>query len=142
MTISVPPILVLIVCKTVLAGPLDENAKRTGYENLEWATEHSMMVCRRNEVQLYDPAEGARLNPKDDPAPPLNPNLAVASQCARASVQLALDWDNAHRGTKWRVWRVGCPAPIVDRRTGAVIGYKLPECGRRDTVICETDSVI
>jgi len=30
----------------------------------------------------------------------------------------------------------------VDMRTGALIGYKLPECGHQDTVICETDSVI
>lgn len=142
MGVQIPPILVLIVCKTVLAGPLDENAKFTGFENLEWATKHSMMVCRRNEIQLYDPSEGARLSPADDPAPPLNPNFAVASQCARAGIRLAIDWDQAHRNTPWRVWRVGCPTPIVDMRTGTVIGYKLPECGHRDTVICETDSVI
>jgi hypothetical protein len=37
---------------------------------------------------------------------------------------------------------IGCPAPIVDLRTGALIGYKLPECGHQDTVVCETDSVI
>jgi len=142
MGVQIPPILVLIVCKTMLAGPLDDNAKFTGYENLEWATEHSMMVCRRSEVQLYDPAEGVRLNAADDPAPPLNPNFAIASQCARAGIRLAIDWDQAHRNTRWRVWRVGCPTPIVDMRTGTVIGYKLPECGHRDTVICETDSVI
>jgi hypothetical protein len=53
-----------------------------------------------------------------------------------------MDWDDAHRNTPWRVWRVGCPSPIVDTRTGTVIGYKLPECGHRDTVICEVDSVI
>jgi hypothetical protein len=41
----------LIVCKTVLAGAPDRNAAFTHYENLDWATEHSMMVCRRNEVQ-------------------------------------------------------------------------------------------
>jgi hypothetical protein len=142
MGIQIPPVLVLIVCKTVLAGPPDENAAYTKWENLEWATQHSMMVCRRNEIQLYDPVEGMKLSPADDPAPPLNPNFAIASQCARAGIRLATDWDQAHRNTPWRVWRVGCPAPIVDRRTGALIGYKLPECGHRDTVICETDSVI
>ena len=142
MGIQIPPVLVLIVCKTILAGPPDQNAAYTKWENLEWATEHSMMVCRRNEIQLYDPVEGMRLSATDDPAPPLNPNFAVASQCARAGIRLATDWDQAHRNTPWRVWRVGCPAPIVDTRTGALIGYKLPECGHRDTVICETDSVI
>ncbi|MGZ8399946.1 MAG: hypothetical protein ACXWVI_01400 [Methyloceanibacter sp.] len=142
MGIQIPPVLVLIVCKTILAGPPDQNAAYTKWENLEWATQHSMMVCRRNEIQLYDPVEGMRLSATDDPAPPLNPNFAVASQCARAGIRLATDWDQAHRNTPWRVWRVGCPAPIVDTRTGALIGYKLPECGHRDTVICETDSVI
>jgi hypothetical protein len=142
MGVQIPPILVVIACKTMLAGPLDENAKFTGYENLEWATEHSMMVCRRHEIQLYDPVEGMQLSPADNPAPPLNPNFAIASQCARAGIRLAIDWDQAHKSTPWRVWRVGCPSPIVDMRTGTVIGYKLPECGHRDTVICETDSVI
>ena len=52
-----------------------------------------MMVCRRNEIQLYDPAEGMKLGPADDPAPPLNPNFAMASQCARAGIRLATDWD-------------------------------------------------
>ena len=142
MGVQIPPVLVLIVCKTVLAGPPDQNSSFTHWQNLEWATEHSMMVCRRNEIQLYDPVEGMKLNPADDPAQPLNPNFADAGQCARAGIKLSMDWDSAHRNTPWRVWRVGCPAPIVDFRTGALIGYKLPECGHRDTVICDTDSVI
>ena len=142
MGVQIPPVLVLIVCKTVLAGAPDHNAAFTHWENLEWATEHSMMVCRRNEIQLYDRAEGMKLSPRDDPVLPLNPNFADKTQCARAGIRLAMDWDDSHRNTNWRVWRVGCPSPIVDLRTGTVIGYKLPECGHRDTVICETDSVI
>lgn len=142
MTVHIPPVLVLIVCKVVSAGAPDQNADMTGAQNLEWATEQSMMVCRRSEVQLYDPAEGVQLNAHDDPAPPLNPDFADNGQCARAGVSLATNWDMAHRNTPWRVWRVGCPAPIVDLRTGKIIGYKLPECGHRDTVRCETDSVI
>jgi len=142
MAVQIPPILVLIVCKTISAGGPDENDRFTGAKELEWATEHSMMVCRRSEVQLYDPAEGMRLNANDDPVPPLNPNFAMQAQCARAGMQLARDWDQSHKNSVWRVWRVGCPAPIVDTRTGALIGYKLPECGHRETVICEVDSAI
>lgn len=142
MGVQIPPILVLIVCKTVLAGPPDPNAAFTRAENREWATQHSMMVCRRNEVQLYDPAEGMQLGPNDDPVRPLTPDFANFGQCARAGIRLSMDWDESHRNTPWRVWRVGCPSPIVDMRTGTVIGYKLPECGHRDTVICEVDSVI
>lgn len=142
MAIQIPPILVVIACKVAIAGPPDPNASFTHAENLKWATEHSMMVCRRNEVQLYDPVEGMQLKPTDKPAPPLNANFADPVQCARAGIPLATEWNNSHRGTPWRVWKVGCPAPIVDLRTGALIGYKLPECGHRDTVICEVDSEI
>ena len=140
--VQIPSVLVLIVCKTVVAGPPDQNAAFTHHENLEWATENSMMVCQRHEIELFDPAAGAQLGANDDPAPPMNSNFALASQCAAAGIRLATDWDQSHRGTPWRVWRIGCPTPIVDLRTGTVIGYKLPECGHRDTVICETDSVI
>ena len=142
MAVQIPTILVVIACKTVLAGPPDQNAAFTHYENRQWATEHSMMVCRRHEIQLFDPAEAMQLGPDDDPIPALNANFALAGQCARAGIRLAVDWDQTHRNTPWRVWRIGCPTPIVDLRTGTVIGYKLPECGHRDTVICETDSVI
>ena len=137
--VNIPAVLVLFVCKTIIAGPPDQNASFTHHENREWATKNSMMVCRRHEVQLFDPAEG---QPDHSPASPLNPNFALASQCARAGIQLAIEWDQGHLNTPWRVWRVGCPSPIVDRRTGHIIGYKLPECGHRDTVICEIDSVI
>ena len=99
MGIQIPPVLVLIVCKTISGGPADQNEAYTHWQNLDWATEHSMMVCRRNEIQLFDPVEGMRLSPVDDPAPPLNPNFADAGQCARAGIRLATDWDEAH-GTR------------------------------------------
>ena len=54
MPVPMPSAVVLIVCKTVIAGQADQNATYTGYENLEWATENSKMVCRRKEVQLFD----------------------------------------------------------------------------------------
>ena len=142
MTVHIPPVLVLIVCKVAFAGPPDQNADLTGAQNLEWATVNSMMTCRRNEVQLFDPAEGQQLSANDDPTPPLNPDFAQAGQCARSGIQLATSWDMAHHNSPWRVWRVGCPAPIVDMTTGMVIGYKLPECSHRDTVVCEVDSAI
>lgn len=142
MSISIPPILVLIVCKTVIAGPPDQNADFTHWENRTWATENSMMVCRRHEVQLYDPAEGQKLSESDDPAFPLRPNFMDYSQCARAGIRLSMDWDDNHRNGPWRVWRVGCPTPIVDSQTGQIVGYKLPDCGHRETVVCEVDSVI
>lgn len=142
MGVLIPPVLVVIACKTVLVGEPDVNAQWTHVQNLQWATENSMMVCQRHEIMLYDPAEGNKLTPKDDPASPLNPNFSDWGQCSRVGMSLAMSWDQAHQNTPWRVWRVGCPAPIVDSATGRIIGYKLPECNHRDTVICETDSAI
>ena len=80
--VQIPTILVVIACKTVLAGPPDQNAAFTHYENRQWATEHSMMVCRRHEIQLFDPAEAVQLGPDHDPVPALNANFALAAQCA------------------------------------------------------------
>lgn len=142
MAVTIPPILVVIACKVALAGPPDQNAAMTGAQNLEWATENSMMICQRQEVQLYDPAEGQKLHPGDDPAAPLNPNFTNGAECMREGAMLEMQWDQAHRNTPWRVWRIGCPAAIVDLRTGTVIGYKLPECGHPDTVVCLVDSEI
>lgn len=137
---NIPPILVVIACKIAIAGPPDQNAQWTHVENNSWAIENSMMTCKREEIQLYDPVEGMKLHPSDDPAPPLNPNFALAEQCARAGIMLSKQWDDTHMNTPWRVWRIGCPAPIVDTQTGAMIGYKLPDCGHRDTVVCLIDS--
>jgi hypothetical protein len=94
-----PAAVVLIVCKTVIAGPPDQNAPYTGYENREWATEHSMMVCRRQEVQLFDQAEslGAAAQPF---------NL---QRCQRSGIMLGTQWDAGHRGSSYRFWRVACP---------------------------------
>lgn len=137
MSVEIPPVLVLIVCKTLLVAPPDDNARFTGWEDREWATENSMMICRRHEIQMYDPANDAAAD-----AVQTAPNFSNRGQCARAGIRLSKDWDDSHRSGPWRVWRVACPTPIIDTRTGQVIGYKLPECGHRDTVVCEQDTVI
>ena len=81
MPVPMPSAVVLIVCKTMIAGPVDQNAAYTGYENRQWATEHSMMVCRRQEVQLFDQAEamGAAAQPF---------NL---QRCQRAGISLGVN---------------------------------------------------
>lgn len=127
-----PAAVVLIVCKTFIAGPEDQNSDYTGYENREWATEHNMMVCRRQEVQLYDQAEG-----QGAASQPFN-----MKRCQMAGISLGAAWDAGHRGSSYRFWRVACPVPIVDTRTGDIISWKMPECGHRQTVICESDTAI
>ena len=132
MAIPMPAAIVLIVCKTVIAGPEDPNASYTGYENREWATENSMMVCRRQEVQLFDQSEAMGAQ-----AQPFN-----VQRCQRSGIMLGTEWDASHRGSKYRFWRVACPVPIVDTRTGDIIAWKMPECGHRDIVHCEVDAEI
>ncbi|BAQ18266.1 hypothetical protein GL4_2833 [Methyloceanibacter caenitepidi] len=134
MPVPMPSAVVLIVCKTVMlpADQHDVNSKWTGYENRTWAIENSMMQCRRQEVQLYDQSEamGAAAQPFNQ------------QRCQRASLMLGVEWDQAHKSSSYRFWRVACPVPIVDTRTGEVIAWKMPECGHRDTVICEVDTAI
>jgi hypothetical protein len=55
---------------------------------------------------------------------------------------LGVQWDQSHKSSKYRFWRVACPVPIVDTRTGEVIAWKMPDCGHRDTVVCEVDTAI
>jgi len=130
--VPMPAAVVLIVCKTVIAGPADQNSQHTGYENREWAFEHSMMVCRRQEVQLYDEAEAQGAD-----AQPFN-----MQSCQRSGIMLGAEWDVSHSGSNYRFWRVACPVPIVDTQTGDIIAWKMPECGHRDIVRCEVDSEI
>lgn len=138
MGVPMTPTIVLIVCKTLLAPPASEvdasNSRYTRHENRPWAYEGSMMVCRRHEVQMVD-------GPALQGAPELSFNPMA---CMAAAMRLGAQWDIDHAGTKnpYRTWRVACPTRIIDTRTGETIGWKLPECGHRDTVICETDSEI
>jgi len=146
MGVPMIPAIVLIVCKTIVAGPPDANAKFTGYENRDWAYENSMMVCRREVVAVYDQAlDGGERQQKDGTTvavPPAAPPPFNQQRCMAAAIRVGVDWDISHRSSNYRVWRVACPTPIVDTRTGAVIGWKLPECGHRDTIVCDKDSVI
>ena len=131
--ISMPAAIVLIVCKTVIGGPTDQNTAYTKAENREWAIENSMMVCRRQVIPIHDQAGGAK---------PITPNLFDNGTCARIGTPIGAQWDQEHKSSAYRFWRVGCPAPIVDTRSGRIIGYKMPECGHRDTVRCEVDAEI
>ena len=78
MMVPMPAAIVLIVCKTVISGPPDQNAGFTRAENREWATEHAMMVCRREEVQMFDKAEAEGAAPQ-----PFN-----AQRCQRSAMML------------------------------------------------------
>lgn len=135
MPVSMPAVIVLIVCKTVLAGPPDQNAGFTKSENRDWATPNSMMVCRREEVQMIDQAE-------DQGADPQGFNQ---QRCQRSAMMLGPQWDASHQSSSYRFWRVACPVPIVRKNQDGsedIIAWKLPDCGHRETVVCEVDTAI
>lgn len=132
-----PAAVVLFVCKvafTPYASITDEhNAKYTGHKPFEWATEHSMMECRRLRVDLHNP---------DDPKAEF-----TIPKCLRASWQVRMGWDKAHDNSNWRVWATACPVPIANTATGKIIDWKMPECPRvnkkdRVAVHCEVDTAI
>lgn len=126
--------IVLVICKTLLVSdPSDDpNSKFTGWEDREWATEHSMMVCKREVVSIMD---GSEMNGAD--ARPLTKQACMAS-----AIRLGVEWDQKHRSSSYRVWRVACPTPMVNTETGEIVGWVLPDCGHRDVVTCLKDSVI
>lgn len=130
-----PPFVVLVVCKVAFlpyATPLDEyNSKYTHYQPYTWDTTDSVMHCRREQIQVFDPSVSQGADPQ-----PFN-----QFQCRRAGILAGLGWDALHKN--WKTWRTACPTPIVDTRTGKTIGWKMPECGGESgTVICEKDSSI
>jgi hypothetical protein len=135
MAVPMPSVIVLIVCKTVSAGPEDQNSAFTHSENLKWATENSMMVCRRQEIEVTDADEAKGAGPQ-----PFN-----VQRCQRSGFMLGAKFDQDHKNGPWRFWRLGCPVPIVRQNPDGseeIIAWKIPDCGHRETVVCETDTAI
>lgn len=153
-----PAVAVLFVCKMALSPVQDVNAKWTGHETFDWTYENSMMHCRREEVSLID---GQVVTPhvtvsmtrdkgtQSAYLPPADEVPFTTKRCQRDAWLQATHWDETHKNTNYRVWRVACPTAIVDQgpdgKPGTpddrVIGWKPPECptSHRDTVVCEGD---
>ena len=130
---DMPAAIVLIVCRTVLVGEPDINAKWTGYENRDWDYTDSVMHCRRIEVQLFDQAEAQGAD-----AQPFN-----EFQCNRSIAMMGPQWNERHKSSSYRFWRGACPTPVVDTRTGKVLAWQMPACPtEHGTVICERDTPI
>ena len=132
--LDMPPFVVLIVCKVALTpvGPVAEhNARFTGHHQSVWAIEHGKMHCRRHEIQVYDQARAQGAD-----AQSFNKN-----RCQRAGIMQGSKFNETHK--KWKWWRTACPTPIVDLRTGKVLGWQMPDCGgERGTIVCESDTSI
>ena len=128
-----PPVVVLIVCKTEIVGKPDKNAAFTHVENREWAYVNAMMQCKREVITLTDPDYDSGLAA----AQPFN-----TQRCNRAGIMQGVMWDQQHKSSNYRFWRHACPVPTVDTNTGTVLSWSLPDCGHRETVVCEKDSFI
>jgi hypothetical protein len=138
MSVPMPPVVVLIVCKVLFVGEPDDNAKFTGWRDTEWDLAQGMMHCRRSEIQRYDAAADEGPSRGDGPAAALPFTQAA---CNRAGVMQGAQFDADHRDKPWRVWRFACPVPMMNTETGEIVGWQLPDCGHH-AVICESDSVI
>lgn len=133
--VPMPAVIVLILCKTAIAGPPDQNEQYTHSENREWATENSKMICRRQEVEVVDMDvdKGAA------------PQPFTKERCFRSAMVMGPAWDTQHRNSPYRFWKVGCPVPIVRKNPDGsedIIAWKIPDCGHRETVVCEVDTAI
>jgi len=128
-----PPIVVMIVCKTV-PDPVstDEitvwNDKVTGHRSRDWAIEDGKMHCRRSQVQLYN---------HGNPDATLTPDA-----CVRSAISMAMKWEQEHFSSDWMVKWVACPTPGMDLRSGRIVQWIIPDCGHRETTVCENDIVI
>jgi hypothetical protein len=144
MAVSMMPVVVLIVCKTVMVGEPDQNSNFTGWQNREWAYEDSKLVCNRQEVAMFDSAE----------AQGADPQTFNINRCMAAAIRLGAQWDVDHPNSNYRTWRVACPTPIAedkdadgapdldDHGNPIIVGWKLPECGHQDIVTCNDGSEI
>lgn len=132
MAVPMPPVVVLIVCRVILGDP-DVNSSFTHWRDSEWDTSQGVMHCRRQEVQLTDPAADQGALPQ--------PYTTFA--CNRAGVMLGTQFDIEHENKPWRFRKHACPVPVIDMQTGDIIAWKIPECGTLDgVVICENDTAI
>jgi len=99
-----------------------------------------LALCAAAAARSSTPGGGIQRHEKrGDPAGPV-PFTQTA--CNRAGILQGAQFDASHRDKPWRFWRFACPTPTVNAETGEVVGWHLPDCGHRDIVICETDSVI
>ena len=124
-----PPVVVLILCRVISHGSPDP---MTNWMDLEWDTRNAMMICRRQEVQMTDPAA-------DQGATPQSFN---EQRCRQSAMTLGSTWDAQHQNSNYRFWKAACPSRIINDITGETIGWQIPSCGHADTVICESDSAI
>lgn len=133
--IEMPAVIVIISCLATPVASTDDNDKYTGHEVTEWVYEGAKKVCRREQIQLQDPAVDQGADPQ-----PFN-----QWRCNQTGVRMATDYDvsqRMHHG-KYRFWRYLCPVPKVDEQTHEIVGWVIPDdCGDRATIRCETDTEI
>jgi hypothetical protein len=133
--VPMPAAIVLIVCRVVSGGPEDPNAGYTKHQMLDWDYAEAKMHCRRQEVQMYDPSVDQGADPKP----------FTMMDCWRSGFLMGSQWDAQHPNSKYRFWKVACPVAVVRKNQDGsedIVGWKMPDCGHRETVVCEADTEI
>jgi hypothetical protein len=137
--LTMPNVLVLIVCRVLTTGEPDPN---THWQNTEWDMSGGVMHCKREQVELYDPAPDSGADPV-----PFSP---IA--CMRAAMMLgpAFDVDATDAKRPWRFYKAACPVKVMndngtpnDPRDDTQIGWAIPPCPEsRGVLVCESDTAI
>ena len=142
MGVPMPAVVVLIVCKVAYGAP-DPNQDFTKHYNMSWAYEHSMMQCNREVIALEDSAFHSATAKNQAATRPFTIN-----DCQRAGIMEGAKFNAKNKHYQW--WRTACPTPIKNYGRDGIKGtaddetvdWVIPDCGHRDTVVCEKDSAI
>ena len=137
--VPMPPVVVLIVCKVILGAP-DANSAFTNWRAAELDMTGGVMHCRREQVELYDPAPDGG----GDPQP------FSSFHCMQAAMRLGPQFDIDNRDKPWRFWRAACPVPVMNDngtpdnpRDDTLVGWAIPPCPEKRGVLeCESDTAI
>ena len=137
--VPMPPVVVLIVCKVILGAP-DANSAFTNWRAAELDMTGGVMHCRREQVELYDPAPDSG----GDSQP------FSSFHCMQAAMRLGPQFDIDNRDKPWRFWRAACPVPVMNDngtpdnpRDDTLVGWAIPPCPEKRGVLeCESDTAI
>ena len=136
-----PNTLVIVACRVDDLGALDVVAPGVhdpGARNYQLHIQNGVYECKRDVLaNIVDATAQAHPELRE-----LRPNFGKVEQCGIVGVTFVPDWEREHPG--WSVVALGCPSPMVDTATGAIVGWQLPGCpsylpGTDSPMKCEYD---
>ena len=146
--VPMPPVVVLIVCKVILGAP-DANSAFTNWRAAELDMTGGVMHCRREQVELYDPAVDQGADPQ--PFSTIHCNRAAFTRGPQFDIDRYQKEKHLPAGARgWRFWKSACPVPVMNDngtpdnpRDDTLVGWAIPPCPEKRGVLeCESDTAI